>query len=109
MDFVKTSWPLLKVSSPSVQTLFFFVGTVGHGYLLSVYVFRLENDMDGYALSLAFAAHSGPDCLKDVVQKYGLRLKVYQAIKAELEAERYQVIYTCVCMHTCLYTVVVIL
>ena len=39
-------------------------------------------------MSLAFAAHSGPDCLKDVVPKYGLRLKVYQAIKAELEAVR---------------------
>ena len=39
-------------------------------------------------MSLAFAAHSGPDCLKDVVPKYGLRLKVYQALKAELEAAR---------------------
>ena len=65
------------------------------------YIF-LENDMDGDALSLAFAAHSGPDCLKDVVPKYGLRLKVYQAIKAELEAERCQVNCTCVCMHTCI-------
>ena len=47
--------------------------------------------MDGDALALAFAAHSGPDCLKDVVSKYGFRLKVYQAIKAELEANRTQV------------------
>ena len=50
-----------------------------------------ENDMDGNALALAFAAHSGPDCLKNIVPKYGLRLKVYRAIKAELEAERCQV------------------
>lgn len=55
--------------------------------------------MDGDALSLAFAAHSGPDCLKDVVPKYRLRLKLYQAIKAELEAERCQVIpLVCPCI-----------
>lgn len=58
----------------------------------------LENDMDGEALSLAFAAHSCPDCLKDVVSKYGLRLKVYQAIKAELEAERCRVMSAGPCM-----------
>ena len=58
----------------------------------------VENDMDGDALSLAFAAHSGPDCLKDVVPKYGLRLKLYQAIKAELEAERCQVM-----LHLCVH------
>ena len=45
-------------------------------------------------MSLAFAAHSGPDCLKDVIAKYGLRLKVYQAIKAELEAVRSMVKYS---------------
>ena len=54
--------------------------------------------MDGKALSLAFAAHSGPDCLIDV-PKYGLRLKLYQAIKAELEAERCQVMpLVCPCI-----------
>ena len=64
---------------------------MGHGYLAKCVTFFLENDMDGDALSLAFAAHSGPDCLKNIVSKYGLRLKVYRAIKAELEAERCQV------------------
>ena len=42
--------------------------------------------MDGVAVSLAFASCSGPDCIKDVIPKYGLRLKVYQAIKKEIEA-----------------------
>ena len=42
--------------------------------------------MDGEAVSLAFASCSGPDCIKDVISKYGLRLKVYQAIKREIEA-----------------------
>ena len=37
-------------------------------------------------MSLAFASCSGPDCIKDVIPKYGLRLKVYQAIKKEIEA-----------------------
>lgn len=46
----------------------------------------VENDMDGEAVSLAFASCSGPDCIKDVIPKYGLRLKVYQAIKREIEA-----------------------
>jgi hypothetical protein len=46
----------------------------------------IENDMDGEAVSLAFASCSGPDCIKDVIPKYGLRLKVYQAIKREIEA-----------------------
>lgn len=42
--------------------------------------------MDGQAIALAFASQSGPDCIKDVVSKYGLRLKVYQIIKKEIEA-----------------------
>ena len=37
-------------------------------------------------MSLAFASCSGPDHLKDVIPKYGLRLKVYQVIKREIEA-----------------------
>ena len=79
MDFgMKSSLPL------KVRTVF--------SYTFKCYSMgRLENDMDGDALALAFAAHSGPDCLKDVVSKYGFRLKVYQAIKAELEANRTQV------------------
>ena len=39
--------------------------------------------MDGQTIALAFASQSGPDCIKDVVSKYGLRLKVYQIIKKE--------------------------
>ncbi len=32
----------------------------------------------------AFGTCSGPNCLKDVVAKYGQRLKVYNAIKVML-------------------------
>ena len=39
-------------------------------------------------MSLAFASTAGPDCLKDVVPKYGLRLKVYRAIKEQLEHDQ---------------------
>ena len=41
----------------------------------------VDNKMDGVAVSLDFASCSGPDCIKDVIPKYGLRLQVYQAIK----------------------------
>ncbi len=43
--------------------------------------------MDGEAISEAFATQSGPDCLKDVIQKYGLRLKVYRVLKQALGAQ----------------------
>lgn len=42
--------------------------------------------MDGEAISLAFASQSGPDCFKDVIPKYGARLKVYQVLKKDIEA-----------------------
>ena len=40
--------------------------------------------MDGEAVCLALATTAGPDCLRDVIPKYGLRLKVYRAIKGAL-------------------------
>ncbi|XP_065892420.1 uncharacterized protein [Dysidea avara] len=48
----------------------------------------LDQGMDGEAVSLAFASTAGPDCLKDVVPKYGLCLKVYRAIKEQLEHDQ---------------------
>ena len=38
--------------------------------------------MDGEALSTLIGIIPGPDCLKDLVPKIGMRLKVYQNIKA---------------------------
>lgn len=38
--------------------------------------------MDGNAISIGFASSPGPDWLKDVVPKTGLRLKVYSALRA---------------------------
>ena len=37
--------------------------------------------MDGESVCQAFGAFAGPDCLGDVLPKYGTRLKVYNAIK----------------------------
>ena len=48
-----------------------------------------EQEMDGEATVGAFATCPGPDCLKDVVLKYGLRVKVYNAIRAAIN-EKYQ-------------------
>ena len=45
--------------------------------------------MDGEAISLAFTTTSGPDCLKEVISQFGLRLKVYKAIKEELVNQVY--------------------
>lgn len=43
--------------------------------------------MDGEAIVTAFGSIHGPDCLKDVIAKYGLRLKVYNALRKELQSE----------------------
>ena len=37
--------------------------------------------MDGNAVLQALAALSGPDCLKEILPKYGQRTKVYNVIK----------------------------
>ena len=42
----------------------------------------LENEMDGDSLCTLIGIIPGPDCLKDLVPKVGVRLKVYQCIKA---------------------------
>lgn len=34
----------------------------------------------------------GPDCLKSVISKFGLRVKVYTTIKSQLEAETKQAV-----------------
>jgi len=57
----------------------------------------IDQGMDGEAVSLAFASTAGPDCLKDVVMKYGLRLKVYRAIKEQLECVQVKSVLKCHC------------
>lgn len=43
--------------------------------------------MDGEALLTLIGLTPGPDCLKDLVKKVGLRLKVYKAIKVLYDTE----------------------
>lgn len=43
-----------------------------------------EEDMDGQALIDAFEMCPGPDCLKDVIPKYGIRIKTYKALQQHL-------------------------
>lgn len=43
-----------------------------------------DQEMDGEAIVNAFGICSGPDCLKDIVPKYGQRIKVYNAIRGTL-------------------------
>ena len=43
--------------------------------------------MDGEALVMLLTNVQGPDCLKDLIPKLGVRLRVYQRIKAVYIAE----------------------
>lgn len=43
--------------------------------------FAVENDMDGEFLDTLLGVTQGPDCLKELVGKLGVRLKLYQKIK----------------------------
>ena len=53
--------------------------------LLPRFKYTVDQDMDGEAIAAAFAVTPGPDCIRDVVKKVGIRMKVYQAIKKALE------------------------
>ena len=44
----------------------------------------LDEEMDGEAIFDAVGLQVGPDCLKDVLPKYGQRIKVYRAIKSAM-------------------------
>ena len=42
--------------------------------------------MDGKAIQQAYGTYSGPDCMRDVLPKYGQRVKVYHFIKNAIES-----------------------
>ena len=65
-----------------------------------------EQEMDGEATMAAFATCSGPDCLKDVVSKYGSRVKVYNAIRVAINECYQQKVGEVACFFLCfrLYT-----
>ena len=42
-------------------------------------------EMDGEAIFGAFGCQAGPDCLKDILPRYGQRIKVYRAIKLAID------------------------
>ena len=45
---------------------------------------RIDQCMDGEAIVAAFGAHPGPDCLKDVLPRFGQRIKVYNSLRGAL-------------------------
>lgn len=51
---------------------------------VKLFLVQIDQGMDGEAICLALGTTTGPDCLRDVISKYGLRLKVYKAIKETL-------------------------
>ena len=63
------------------------------------YHVAIDNEMDGESLEALLGTSQGPDCLKELITKLGVRVKVWQRIKASL-------IYSQVCRNTfCLYVV----
>ena len=47
---------------------------------------NVEQEMDGKAIQQAYGTCSGPDCMRDVLPKYGKRVKVYHFIKKAIES-----------------------
>ena len=47
-----------------------------------MHVHVVDNEMDGESLETLLGTSQGPDCLKELISKLGIRLKVYQRIKA---------------------------
>ena len=50
------------------------------GNILS-FLLNIEENMDGQALIDAFETCSGPDCIKDIIPKYGIRVKTYKILR----------------------------
>ena len=48
--------------------------------------------MDGTAVMQTFATYSDPDCLKEVIPKFGVRVKVYLALKKYLQENEPKVV-----------------
>ena len=48
---------------------------------------NIVNEVDGDALVTLMGTTSGPDCLKELVPKVGIRMKVYKLIKCFCDTE----------------------
>lgn len=65
--------------------------------LIASLIISTDQCMDGEALVAAFGVHPGPDCLKDVLPRFGQRVKVYNVVKSALGAAiRLEVRYACI-------------
>ena len=53
-----------------------------HNHLTLFYNPFVDQEMDGAAITAGLASGPGPDWLKEVVPKVGLRLKVYGCIRS---------------------------
>ena len=47
----------------------------------------IENEVDGDALTTLLRTIPGPDCLKELVPKVGIRIKAYAMIKRYCDAD----------------------
>ena len=58
--------------------------------MFDIYWF-IENEIDGESLATLIGIVPGPDCLKDLIPKIGIRIKVYHHIKAYYDEENSKV------------------
>lgn len=49
-----------------------------------MYLFYVEEDMDGKAIAIGISTSPGPDWLKEIVKKVGIRLKVHRELRTLL-------------------------
>lgn len=66
---------------------FFLLCGGGVKICMCVLSFYADNEMDGESLVTLIGSKPGPDSLKDLVQKVGLRMKLYKAIKELYDGE----------------------
>ncbi len=65
-----------------------------------IWLYLIDEDMDGEAVCAALASCPGADCLKDIIKKAGPRLRVYSALRATCLEEEPVSIFLCSCSYT---------
>lgn len=66
------------------QCIYSYSAFAKHLTILLPRSFIIEQELDGDAIAVGLASSTGPDWLKDVVPKMGLRLKVHSALHSFL-------------------------
>ena len=71
-----------------------FIGRINAEMQSASFLYLTDQDMDGEAIIQCFSSGCGPDCLRDVIPTLGKRIKVYTAIKKQLEVISYNIYFS---------------